>query len=213
LGGVDDLPDDDGGDLDRVAVEVVDLELARLEVAYAQGHAALAVERVRPARAGIAHRADVAAEELEHLALVRRDGEEAAERDQQHDAEEDREQDRPDALVLDRIDEPRTVADQECEEHDQHRNARRGDDSTFVHDRLLGREVGILISERYQKFNVRQNSPTLQWLATWENGENRRRSGVLVRPRARPGSRRRRSAQSSMAATCAAVLPRSAVRL
>ena len=36
LGGVDDAPDDDRGDLDRVAFEVVDLEARALEVADAQ---------------------------------------------------------------------------------------------------------------------------------------------------------------------------------
>ena len=54
LGGIDDLPDDDRGDFDRIAVEIVDLELARLEIANAQRHAAFAVERIGPARTGIA---------------------------------------------------------------------------------------------------------------------------------------------------------------
>ena len=36
FGRVDDLPDDDGGDLDRVAFVVVDLEPRALEVAHAQ---------------------------------------------------------------------------------------------------------------------------------------------------------------------------------
>ena len=51
LGRVDDLPDDDRGDLDRVAVVVVDLELLALEVADAQRDLPLRVERVRPAQA------------------------------------------------------------------------------------------------------------------------------------------------------------------
>jgi hypothetical protein len=36
FGGVDDTPDDDGGDLDRVALEVVDLEPRALEIADPQ---------------------------------------------------------------------------------------------------------------------------------------------------------------------------------
>ena len=51
FGGVDDAPDDDGGDLDRVAVVVVDLQVRALEVADAQRDPLLRVERVRPAQA------------------------------------------------------------------------------------------------------------------------------------------------------------------
>ena len=51
LGGVDDPPDDDRGDLDRVAVVVVDLEVRALEVADAQRDPLLGVERVGPAQA------------------------------------------------------------------------------------------------------------------------------------------------------------------
>jgi hypothetical protein len=46
-GGVLDAPDDDGGDLDRVAEQVVDLDLAAVEVARAQRERVLDGERVR----------------------------------------------------------------------------------------------------------------------------------------------------------------------
>ena len=79
FGGVDHAPHDDRGDLDRVALVVVDLELRALEVADAQRDPLLRVERVRPAQARRPDRADVVAEELQHLALVRVDDEQAGE--------------------------------------------------------------------------------------------------------------------------------------
>src|SRR5574337_273082 len=77
LGGVQYLPDHHRGDLDRVAVVVVDLQLAALEIAYAQRNALLGVERIGPAQPLLAHRAGVPAEQLQHQPLVRRDLEEA----------------------------------------------------------------------------------------------------------------------------------------
>jgi hypothetical protein len=54
LGGVHHLPHDDRGDLDRVALDVVHLELGRLEVAHPQRHRALGIEGIgvaQPVRA------------------------------------------------------------------------------------------------------------------------------------------------------------------
>ena len=74
LGGVGHLPDHDGGDLDRVAVGVVDLQMARLEVADPDADPAAHRERRQhPPEPGPADRADVAAEELDHRGLARRD--------------------------------------------------------------------------------------------------------------------------------------------
>src|SRR6185437_8710108 len=71
FGGVHDLPHDYGGDLDGIAVGVVDLELRRFEVAHAQADGTLGEERVGPAQTGFARGAGVAAEQLQHHALVR----------------------------------------------------------------------------------------------------------------------------------------------
>ena len=70
LGRVGHLPDDDGGDLDRVAVVIVDLELGGLEVADAHGDRAALGERVHPLEALLADRAAVPAEEDEGACLV-----------------------------------------------------------------------------------------------------------------------------------------------
>src|ERR1043166_986866 len=48
---LDDAPDDDGRDLDRVAVVIVDLELAALEVAHAQRQPPAVRQRVDPPEA------------------------------------------------------------------------------------------------------------------------------------------------------------------
>ena len=66
LGGVGHLPHHDGGDLDRVAVGVVDLGDRRLVVANAGGHFLAIGQRVDPAQAVRADRADVTAEQLQH---------------------------------------------------------------------------------------------------------------------------------------------------
>ena len=68
LGRVGDLPDDDGGDLDRVAVGVVDLGLRRLMVADPGGHPDPAGQRVHPLQPRLAYRAAVLAEQLDRPA-------------------------------------------------------------------------------------------------------------------------------------------------
>ena len=50
FGRVDDPPHDDGGDLDRVAIVVVDLEVRALEVADPQRDLRFCVERIGPAQ-------------------------------------------------------------------------------------------------------------------------------------------------------------------
>ena len=74
LGAVAHLPHDDGGDLDRVAVGVVDLHGRRLLVADPDRDLAAHRERVHPAQAGGADRAPVAAEELDDPDLAGLDG-------------------------------------------------------------------------------------------------------------------------------------------
>ena len=75
---VDDLPDHDGRDLDRVAVQVVDLQPGALEVPHAQRRPPLRVERVCEAQPRLPRGADVLAEQLQDLGLVRIDDEQAA---------------------------------------------------------------------------------------------------------------------------------------
>ena len=79
LGRVGDLPDDDGGDLDGIAVAVVDLELGRLEVAHADADPAPPGEGVDPVEPLGADGAGVAAEEDEDAGLVRVDRGQAGE--------------------------------------------------------------------------------------------------------------------------------------
>jgi hypothetical protein len=136
LGRVDHLPDHDRRDFDRIAIEIVDLELGRLEVARAQRHAGLRVERIGPARPGVAYRADVAAEELQHLAFVRRDGEETAEADEQGEGDQDGGHDDPHALALNAIDQPGRIGQQQHDQADQSGNAGRRGNGTFVHGDL-----------------------------------------------------------------------------
>ena len=86
------LPDDDGRDLDRVAVLVVDLELGGLEVADADGDPAPLGERVHPMEALGMDGAPVVAEQDQGAGLVRIHGREAAEGDTGRD-ERDGQQD------------------------------------------------------------------------------------------------------------------------
>ena len=88
LGRIDHLPDDDRRDLDRVAVEVVDLELAALEVAHALADLLLGVEGVVPAQAVLVDRADVLAEQAQHRGLVGLDHVEAEQAEERQAAEQ-----------------------------------------------------------------------------------------------------------------------------
>ena len=84
LGGVHDPPHHDRGDVDGVAVVVVHLELRALEVAHAQGDAAAVRERVHPPEALVPQGAQVRADELHDLPLVRVHDLEAGEADAVH---------------------------------------------------------------------------------------------------------------------------------
>jgi len=88
LGGVDDFPHHDSGELDGIAALVVDLDLAGLEVTHSQAHGLLGVEGVGPLQSGVVDRTDVLAEQLQYLALVGVHGEQAGEHEdveqQQH---------------------------------------------------------------------------------------------------------------------------------
>ena len=114
LRGVDHAPDHHRGDLDRVALAIVDLrrlargaapglehlavrvlhlrrvERAGLEVADAQRDRALAVERVDPEEAGGAHRPLVLAEQQEDARVVGGDRHEAHQANQEGEQGEDR---------------------------------------------------------------------------------------------------------------------------
>jgi hypothetical protein len=87
-GGVADLPDDDGGDLDRVAVGVVDLGLCRLLVADPGRDHDPVGERVHPLQGGIADGAAVLAEQLDNARLAGHDGCQPAQRE--HGGEENK---------------------------------------------------------------------------------------------------------------------------
>ena len=89
LGGIDDLPDDDRGDLDGVGAAVVHLELGRLEVPDAQRDLPLGEERVGEPEALLAHGALVLAEELQRLGLARVHDEESAKADEDDDEDDD----------------------------------------------------------------------------------------------------------------------------
>lgn len=88
LRGVPDLPDHDGGELDRVAVGVVHLEHGGLVVAQPGGDLAAAGEGVHPAQAVLPDGALIAAEELADPGLARGDLGEAEEGDQGGDHDE-----------------------------------------------------------------------------------------------------------------------------
>ena len=79
--GLDDPPHDDRGNVDRIAVLVVHLELRALEVPHAQRDLALLVERVGPSQPGDLRGADVVAEQLQDLRFVGRHHEEALEQE------------------------------------------------------------------------------------------------------------------------------------
>ena len=91
LRGVAHAPDDGGGDLDRVAALVVDLQPLAHQVVRAQADLLLLVERVGPAQAFRAVGADVLAEQQQDRRLVRLQHVEAGQRERaehdQHDAE------------------------------------------------------------------------------------------------------------------------------
>ena len=89
LGRLDDPPDDNRGDLDRVADVVVDLQLAALEIADPQRHETPHGERIDPAQARRLDRALVAAEEQDHSRRVGIDDRQAAPADHVEDEQED----------------------------------------------------------------------------------------------------------------------------
>jgi hypothetical protein len=72
LRGVGDLPDDDGSDIHRAAVGVIDLQAVGLEVADPDADPAPHRQRRHPPEPGPVDGADVVAEELDHRGLARR---------------------------------------------------------------------------------------------------------------------------------------------
>ena len=128
---VDHLPDDDGGDLDGVAVVVVDLELGGLEVADADGDRAALGERVHPLQALLADRAAVPAEQDDGARLVgvhRREADEAHHHEDDRDREEQQRQHLRPADVLPGRDEDHADPDDEAhEDSDRGQDQRQGD--------------------------------------------------------------------------------------
>lgn len=89
LGGIADAPDDDGGDFDRVAALIVDLEFFAVEVAGAEGDFLFGVEGVGPVEAAGADGTVVGAEEDEDGGFVGLEGEVTGEGDEGEEDEGD----------------------------------------------------------------------------------------------------------------------------
>ena len=79
-----DLPNDDGRDLDGIAICVVDLQVVRLEVPDPNAHVAVLGEGSDPGQAGLVHGSHVTAEELHHPGLTRLDNDQRADNDDGH---------------------------------------------------------------------------------------------------------------------------------
>jgi hypothetical protein len=82
---LDDAPDNDRGDFDRVAILVVDLEFAAFKVAHAQRDATPSGERIHPPESRLLDRSFVDSEQLNNLGFVGVDDRESIEADQVHD--------------------------------------------------------------------------------------------------------------------------------
>src|SRR5699024_7632547 len=96
LCGVLDPPDDDGADLDRIAVEIVDFQRRGLMVADAGGDLVLRVERVDEPQPRLPDGADVLSVQLEDDGMSRRYRGAAHEEEHRGDAAQDAENDEDD---------------------------------------------------------------------------------------------------------------------
>ena len=143
LGGVADAPDDDGGDLDRVAALVVHLEFLAVEVAGAQGDLLLLVERVGEEEPAGPHAAAVAAEEDEDGRLVGLEGEEAARADDGDDQNEDRAHDQHGAAGAHPHEEDHEGEEIEAKDNRKHQPAAGRLDGTFATGRMRGGGRGV----------------------------------------------------------------------
>ena len=72
---------------------------------------------------GVKTRADVEREEWQHVAVVGVSGKKATGRKRRHDAGRDGDDNRPNGLMMDGIDQPGAVGEQQCDETDQSRYA------------------------------------------------------------------------------------------
>jgi hypothetical protein len=145
-GGVGDLPDDDGGDLDRVAVGVVDLQHVGLVVADAGRDLAPLGERVDPAQPVGPDRALVAAEELDHAGLAGADRGEPDRDDQPGQEGQDAEDDREGPAARDPGDEQRGPAQHPEQREPGHGPAVRAVGDPLPH--LRGRHVHVDLVEQ-----------------------------------------------------------------
>ena len=98
-------PDDDRGDLARVAVGVVHLTALGLEVAHAERHCLFGIERVGPSQPLVPYGADVLAEELQDPALIWIDDEESGQADDVHGHDQDTRQNHRHIPILGSADE------------------------------------------------------------------------------------------------------------
>ena len=146
-----DLPDDHRGDLDRVAVGVVDLGHLGLVVADPGGDLAPLGEGVDPAETGAADRAVVAAEQLDHPRLARLhlgqppEGDGVTDHEEHRDADHDAgEQPVPGVVAEDGPEDEEADVDQpHHDEEDEQRDASPGRPDTLCHDRpRRGRHLG-----------------------------------------------------------------------
>ena len=127
LGGIDHLPDHDGGNIDGIAVAVIDLggpsrgpgrflqnlaglalllrgmDRSGLEIPHTQRDLLLREERIDPEETRFQHRALVATEEQKHPGLIGGDGhvaEQGDDRDQKQECTEDHSSDNPTLAVI-----------------------------------------------------------------------------------------------------------------
>jgi len=151
IGGVADLPDDYGGDLDRVAVGVVDLRLRRFLVADPGRDRDAIGERVHPLQPGLADRAAVLAEQLDDAGLARRDGGQAAQHQGTGDKAKDAERYhrlRDAAMVVTCLYHQRHPGQQEDDAQHQHAQARQEPGRTLGHRLAGGRLAGSRLAGR-----------------------------------------------------------------
>ena len=119
-------PDDDGGDLDRIPVGVVDLEMGGLEVPHPERDRLLAEERVRPAQAGVALGAAIGPEQVEDASLIRFDHEKAAQGDEGQRSAHRSERDLRDLATPDAAHEkPEASAGRQEKKQKSHQSVRR----------------------------------------------------------------------------------------
>ena len=134
LGAVHHFPDDDGGDLDRAAFKLVDLEPTALEIAHSQTDLLRRVERVVPTQARFVDGAHIFAEQTEHGSLVGFDHVETTQADQQHQTGDHSANDQQRIGGADAANEQGARAQQGEDDEQQDRDARQRGNRLLSHD-------------------------------------------------------------------------------